>query len=405
MIRWFPWRSVISPIRACQPRLIAVCEQEAGLYAILTSLSIGTPPQSSITIISLVRPELFVFSSHMNSAMDSNRSHYNSSLSSTFRPNGTDNRIDFPTSQGSGIFSKDDISVADVIVEGQTFTEVIHLQSHIQTEGTNYEGVLGLGRGDNLVTGMFDQGSIEQNVFSIVVPRDPHSLGELRIGSVETKNKIQWIEMTDKEAAIGGDRNLSQWGLDITSITFGPSELGISYGKEILLDTPAWIETDLMWIALPGDLVSRIHKYIGAKNVGWGFHALECEGREKFPDLSFRFGKGEVEVNVTASDYLWEMEDDGGGSVCLSLLADMEEYENEAFLGMAFFRAQEVSFDAQRKRIGCKSTLAREIAVLKITSVAKKSLMELHDLVVQQKRELKRDLSLSMPRDYTNLIQ
>jgi hypothetical protein len=166
--------------------------------------------------------------------------------------------------------------------------------------------------------------------------------------------------------------------LDVTSIAFGSSELGISYGKEILQNTPAWIETDLMWIALPGDLVSRIHKYIGAKNVGWGLHALECEGREKFPDLSFRFGKEDVEVNVTASDYLWEMEDDGGGPVCLSLLADREEYENEAFLGMAFFRAQEVSFDGQGKRIGCKSTRGIKIAVLKITSVAKKSEIKSH---------------------------
>lgn len=286
-----------------------------------------------------------------------NRTHYNSSLSSTYLEIGSDGNLDFPVAQGEGRFSKDNITIGDVTVARQMFLEATKIRSGEETWYSEYEGVLGLGFGDNIVAEMFEQGLIERNIFSLQVPREENSVGELLIGGVsEIEENPVWVEMTDKSNNMDERyRQLKQWGIDISSISFGSPDLNISMPKRENA-TPAWLETELMWIALPGDLVGNIHKHIEASRLGWSeFFGVDCEGRDWYPDLSFRVGKEEVEVNITAWDYTWPIkmgEGDNADEMCISLLIDGPV--DDVFLGMGFFRGFGVTFDAEGERIGCE---------------------------------------------------
>ncbi|CZR55182.1 uncharacterized protein PAC_05068 [Phialocephala subalpina] len=329
--------------------------KEGGQYLVLAPISIGTPPQNFTTIVSLIRPQLFVISSLNPAKSLENRTHYNSSLSSTYIELGTDGYNDFPVAQAEGRFSKDNISLADLTVARQTFLEATYIRSGEETRYSEYEGILGLGFGDNTVTEIFEQGLIEQNIFSLQVPREENGVGVLVIGGVpEIEEDITWVEMTNKTNDMDERyRELKQWGVDISSISFGPPSLNISLPKREDT-TPAWIETELMWISLPGSLVQQIHEHIGANRLGWSeFMAVDCEGRDWYPDLSFRVGKEEVEVNVTAWDYIWPIDmGDSGDMLCLSLLIDGPP--DDVFLGMGFLRGWGVSFDGVGERIGCE---------------------------------------------------
>ncbi|KAF8848077.1 acid protease [Acephala macrosclerotiorum] len=329
--------------------------KEGGQYLTLTPISIGTPPQNFTTIVSLIRPDLFVISSLNTAKSLENRTHYNSSLSSTYLEIGTSGHLDFPVAQGEGRFSKDNISIGDVTVARQVFLEAAKTWSGEETWYSEYEGMLGLGFGDNIVAEMCKQGLIEENVFTLEVPREENGVGELLIGGVpEIEENIVWVEMTDKSNNLDERyRQFKQWGIDTSSISFGSPELNISMPKRENA-TPAWIETDLMWIALPGDLVRSIHKHIEANRLGWSeFFGVDCEGRDWYPDLSFRVGKEEVEVNVTAWDYTWPIkmgEGDNADEMCISSLIDGPF--DDVFLGMGFLRGFGVTFDGERERIG-----------------------------------------------------
>lgn len=118
-----------------------------------------------------------------------NRTHYNSSLSSTFTRNGTEIVIDYPVSQGYGFYSEDDIGLAGVTVKEQTFIEATQLWSREEAQYTKYEGIIGLSPGDNLLSEMFKQGLTEQHVFSLQVPKEENGVGELRIGGFDPSTK------------------------------------------------------------------------------------------------------------------------------------------------------------------------------------------------------------------------
>jgi saccharopepsin len=169
-----------------------------------TNISLGTPPQNFSVILSLFSRDLFVLSCMSLEKEFENHTHYNSSLSSTHVFNETRIQIPFVNARGTGLTSQDDVTLGEAVVKDQLFAEAFMVEHAWSTNGVYYDGVLGLGPKngnssmgtENLVTAMYRQGLIGENIFSLTSPYNEGDIGEMILGGTPSdvnSDAIKWI--------------------------------------------------------------------------------------------------------------------------------------------------------------------------------------------------------------------
>jgi len=146
-------------------------------------ITIGTPAQRFEVIFDTGSANLWVPSKNCSNC--GLHSKYDSSKSSTYKPNGTVFAIQYGSGPVSGFYAEDSVGFGSNTIEGQTFAEV----DDVSGLGAAYslgkfDGILGMGfyaiSADGTPTvfdNLFDQGLVKENVFCFLLDLGSHPAG------------------------------------------------------------------------------------------------------------------------------------------------------------------------------------------------------------------------------------
>jgi saccharopepsin len=290
-----------------------------------SEITIGTPPQTFKVVLDTGSSNLWVPSSQCGSIACYLHSKYDSSTSSTYRPNGTSFEIRYGSGSLSGFVSQDNIEIGNLKIKDQTFAEATSEPGLAFAFG-RFDGILGLGYDSISVNHivppfyqMVDQGLLDEPVFAFYLG-DKDDQSEAIFGGIDKAHyQGKLIKLPVRRKAY--------WEVEFEAITFGKSTAQFE-------NTGAIVDTGTSLIALPSTLAELLNKEIGAKKGFNGQYSVECEKRDSLPDLTFTLTGHDF--TITAYDYILEVQ----GS-CISAFMGMDFPEPIgplAILGDAFLR-------------------------------------------------------------------
>jgi len=226
---------------------------------------------------------------------------YDSTDSSTYKPNGTDFEIHYGSGSMSGFLSTDTCCIAGVCVVDQTFAESTH-EPGIAFVAAHFDGILGMGFPQIAVehvtpvfNNMIDQGVVEAPVFSFWLNRDPDQEigGELILGGSDPQfyeGDMTYIPV-DREG---------YWEITMDSIQMAES------GDVVGCDgtCTAIVDTGSSLLVGPSAQTDAINKIIGGIELipGTGQYQILCAMIPTLPEIDFILGG--QKFTLTGKDYV-----------------------------------------------------------------------------------------------------
>jgi len=288
---------------------------------------------------------------------------FNSSRSSTYRPNGTQIASDPLSIKTSGILSQDLLSISDLQLPNILFEEATFLDLNDCIYcNWNFDTVFPLGLYNSTaprnfmspVAKLIEGEYLDENIFSLRMTRTVDDIaGQLIIGGRLDPSYLDGEEVTLPVISINrrsGEEEPSNkhWNVAADELILGDGS-AIRYQFEN--STIAVLQTTFFWMSLPTSLSKRLNKFLESKN--WGpFPFVDCKKRPHWPDITIVLG-GEKLV-LTPYDYIIE-QNEGGRISCLS--AFFPSYDDEApiiYLGSAFLKTFVTVWDWDHHTVGCK---------------------------------------------------
>ncbi|KAJ1427175.1 Saposin-like type B, region 1 [Sesbania bispinosa] len=226
--------------------------------------TIGTSPQKFTVIFDTGSSNLWVPSSKCTFSVACYfHAKYKSSLSNTYRKNGTAAAIQYGTGAISGFFSYDNVRVGDIVVKNQEFIEATR-EPGVTFLVAKFDGILGLGFQEISVGNavpvwynMVEQGLIKEPVFSFWLNRKPDEEegGEIVFGGVDPahyKGKHTYVPVTRK----------GYWQFDMGDVFVGGKPTGYcADGCSAIADSGTSL------LAGPTTVITMINHAIGASGV------------------------------------------------------------------------------------------------------------------------------------------
>jgi saccharopepsin len=349
-----------------------------------TNITIGTPPQSFIAAIDILGPSpIFVPSSRCKAwecehpaANDTKFGQYhkhsfNSTLSSTYAPNGTRYSIFWGGYDTFGPLSKDVVRIGDVTVHDTVFLEVedMRIAGFITPWSIGYDGAIGLAPPwsseeydgyDNILGTMISQNVLDEPVFSMKLPQSASDQGTLILGGIDEDLFTGPItSFPVLQPRIDFPLYDNAWAIPLTSITFNtPHPLHWEMPKS----SSAVLDSGYPCIFLPNQLFRNVTAACGGKKFTVGFdtfYEIPCERRQELPTLTFSI----AEHNLTISPFDYTLEVDFPwmspqiGRICLLSFQNTENFgmpSDLLVLSSPFLRGFYTVFDAGKMEVGCK---------------------------------------------------
>lgn len=206
-----------------------------------------------------------------------------------------------------------------------------------------FDGILGLGFDTISVNKMvppfynaLNQGLLDEPVFAFYLG-DANKDGD---NSEATFGGIDKSHYTGKLINIPLRRK-AYWEVDFDAITLGENTAELE-------DTGVILDTGTSLIALPSTMAELLNKEIGAKKGFTGQYTVECDARDKLPDLTFTLAGH----NFTIGPYDYILEVQGS---CISSFMGMDFPEPVgplAILGDAFLRQWYSVYDQGKGSVG-----------------------------------------------------
>lgn len=306
-----------------------------------SEISLGTPPQEFKVILDTGSSNLWVPSSQCSSIACYLHTKYDSSSSSTYKKNGSEFEIRYGSGSLSGFVSQDTFQIGDLKVKNQDFAEATSEPGLAFAFG-RFDGIMGLGYDTISVNGivppfynMIAQNLLDEPVFAFY-------LGDTNAGqeSEAIFGGIDESHYTGKLTKIPLRRK-AYWEVDLDAITFGDSTAELD-------NTGVILDTGTSLIALPSTIAELLNKEIGAKKSYNGQYTVECDTRDKLPDLTFTLSGHDFTIGPY--DYILEVQ----GS-CISAFMGMDFPEPVgplAILGDAFLRRWYSVYDVGSNSVG-----------------------------------------------------
>jgi saccharopepsin len=292
-------------------------------------IALGTPPQEFKVVLDTGSSNLWVPSTECGSIACYLHSKYDSSASSTFEKNGSSFEIQYGSGSLSGFVSQDLLRIGDLKIKKQDFAEATSEPGLAFAFG-RFDGILGLGYDTISVNkivppfyNMIDQKLLDEPVFAFYLGDTSNGDGDESEAIFGGINKDHYSGKLYKLPL----RRKAYWEVEFDAIVFGDESAELD-------NTGVILDTGTSLIALPSTLAELLNKEIGAKKSFNGQYTVECDKRDKLPDMTFTLsGKN---FTISAFDYILEVQ----GS-CLSAFMGMDFPEPVgplAILGDAFLR-------------------------------------------------------------------
>ena len=299
------------------------------------TIEVGTPGQKVDVVFDTGSSNLWVPN---KKPILSSHDIYKHDNSETYAENGTTFAIEYGSGPVSGIYSRDNVEIADVMLENYLFAEVDDTSGlGIGYLMGKFDGILGLAWGSISVDGvptpleaMVKTGELDENVFAFYLAEG--GPGELIFGGVD-------------EAHYQGDFHY----VPLSSTTYWEIELDdFKVGEASMTNaTKAIIDSGTSLLTGPSAEVAEIANALGATPVGkTGEYMIDCNANA--PDFNVRIGG--VDFPLHLSDYV--IPDEGQ---CLLALMGMDLPPPNGpmwILGDVFMRAYYVKFDIDNKQVG-----------------------------------------------------
>ena len=316
------------------------------------NITIGTPPQGPFQVVfDTGSSNLWVPSIKCSLSDIACQIHhkYDSSKSSTYKPNGTAFSIQYGSGAVSGILSQDTVTVAGIAVIGQTFGEAIK-QPGITFVAAKFDGILGMGYPAISVDGvtplfynMISQNLVDSPVFGFYLDRDEESAvgGELLLGGTDPSHFVGDLSYIDVSR-----EGYWQFKLDgiMVAEKIGPYCSG---GCQAIADTGTSL------LAGPASEVEALNKQLGAIKLPIvNEYVFDCKTLDSLPTVSMVIG-GKT-FDLTPDQYVLNITE-GTTSLCLSGFLGIDLPPSvgiQWILGDVFIGVYYTEFDVGKNRVG-----------------------------------------------------
>ncbi|KAI9448054.1 aspartic peptidase A1 [Lactarius indigo] len=305
-----------------------------------TEISLGTPPQSFKVILDTGSSNLWVPSTQCTSIACFLHTKFDSSASSTYRPNGTAFAIKYGSGSMEGFISRDHLTIGDLTIQGQLFAEAVKEPGLAFAFG-KFDGILGLAYDTISVNHvpppfyeMINQNLIYEPVFSFRLGSSEDDGGEAVFGGIDHSaytGKISYVPV----------RRKAYWEVELQKVAFGDDELELE-------NTGAAIDTGTSLIVVPTDIAEMLNAQIGAKKSWNGQYQVDCAKVPQLPDLSFYFNGRAYPLK--GSDYVLDIQ-----GTCISAFTGMDlnlPGGSLWIIGDAFLRRYYTVYDLGRHAVG-----------------------------------------------------
>jgi len=312
-------------------------------------IELGTPGQTFDVIFDTGSSNLWVPSATCPIWELACRTHnrYDSTKSSTYKPNGTEFEIHYGSGSMSGFLSSDTCCVAGVCVTDQTFAEATH-EPGLAFIAAHFDGILGMGFPQISQLGvtpvfnnMIDQGVVEEPIFSFWLNRDPSQDlgGELILGGSDPL--FYEGEMTYVPVQREG-----YWEIAMDGMESETNSVGCDGGCTAIVDTGSSL------LVGPTKETEAINKMIGGVEVlpGTGQYQIVCSNIPNLPDIDFVLGG--KKFTLSGKDYVLQITQ-LGQTQCISGFMGMDLPMGPWWiLGDVFIGKWYSEFDMGNSRIG-----------------------------------------------------
>lgn len=307
-----------------------------------SEITIGTPPQKFKVILDTGSSNLWVPSVKCTSIACFLHSTYDSSMSQTYKANGSSFEITYGSGSMKGMVSEDTLMLGDIEIKNQLFAEA-EKEPGLAFAFGRFDGTLGLGYDTisvNHITppfyNMVNRKLIDEPVFAFYLgnTEDKNSKSEVVFGGIDPDHYTG--EITEIPV-----RRKAYWEVDFDAITLGDETAELE-GTGVILDTGTSL------IVLPTSLAELLNAQIGAKKGFTGQYTIDCKKRQSLPDLTFNLAGH----NFTISPYEYTLDIQGS---CISALSGLDFPEPTgplAILGDAFLRKWYSIYDLGKGTVG-----------------------------------------------------
>ncbi|KAK8738054.1 hypothetical protein OTU49_004380 [Cherax quadricarinatus] len=320
--------------------------QDAQYYG---PIDIGTPGQTFEVIFDTGSSNLWVPSEQCRIINLACQLHnrYDSTLSSTYKPNGTDFAIEYGSGALRGFLSSDTVDVGGVTVTDQTFAEATE-EPGVSFLAGRFDGILGMAFTEISVMGIptvFDtmlvQGAVTQPIFSFYLNHDMSSTlgGELVLGGSDPNHyegEFQYVPVS----------RVGYWQITIDEIKLGGEAKSFCNPCEGIVDTGTSL------IVGPSDQVHEIVTELGGYAFLAGEYLINCNKVDEMPVFTFTLNG--IDFELTGSELVIESVDEATGvKTCIVGIMGVDLGSIEAWiLGDTFISRYYTEFNVEEKRIG-----------------------------------------------------
>lgn len=306
-------------------------------------IQLGTPAQNFNVIFDTGSSNLWVASAACDSSCGLH-SRYRSSLSATYKADGTAFNITYGSGPVSGFDSIDNLVTGGLKVKSQTFTEVTDASGL----GAAYligkfDGILGLAWPSLSVNGitpviqnMISQKAIDNGEFAFFLGNADSEDGELTIGGYDQSRftgSLAYVPL----------KSQTYWEINMEAFKIGVTNYVATAGGE-----SAIIDSGTSLLTGPSSAVAEIAASLGAKELsGTGEYLLSCDSK-RLKDIVITIGG--AQYTLTPDDYLIP---DGG--ICILGIEGLDVPEPLGplwILGDIFIRKYYTVFDVTNSRVG-----------------------------------------------------